>query len=1068
MVKVPRAWVHGCLIWVLFGLVTVVIAPAQDEVSASANAALWQVARLVTDRPDAALRQLATLPAPLDGDADYQLRTGSLRVAADLELGRVEAAGQAVADLEEIATREVASASLVHFWLVRAQLALARDRPEAAAAWLQKARGRLSATADANQEVALLNDTAAVSLGLADTRTALQLLKDARRPELGAVDEVLQIRTYHLLGKVYAARGDESLALDAFQKGLALSAVAATKLGRFPLLVDHARFLQTRDEHEQAVAVFREALRDEADRHAAKVCPVYLGLAESLFKQDQTKAALAALEKAREQARMAGLIDLEQRAWGLSARVLAALGRFEEALHAQQRFGTLKDLAEAVRRQRRQKQAAQQTQMENEGYAREKAVLAARVGELARQRTYSRYISLVVGVALIAALILLRHFRNSQQELLKQERVTVEKLRQVDRLKDEFLANTSHELRTPLNGIVGLTESLLAGAAGQLNQGLAHNLSMIAYSGRRLANLINDILDFSQLRNKNLTLVRKGVDVQVIADLVITLSRPLVKDKKLMLVNDIEEAVYFADADENRLQQIFYNLIGNAVKFTDEGTVRVSAKHVDDQILVRVDDTGIGIAEKDYERVFHSFEQLDGATNRGHGGAGLGLAVTRRLVRLHGGDIRVVRKSSAGACFEFSLPAWQGEVVPQSMDGKTVITQIQMPMIDEPIIPETLLGTVTGESFRIMIADDDPINRQVLVNHLSLEHFQLMEMSDGSAVLDAFAEHPPCDLLLLDIMMPKVSGYEVCRRLRERYSVSELPIIFITARNQLPNLETGFQVGGNDYVIKPVSQNELILRVRTHLSLLQSNRSLEQLVAERTAELDAKNQALQDANARLERISTTDPLTGMGNRRYLRHFLDKELSRLARSRRQGDTGPRNLSLVFLLIDLDHFKQVNDQHGHEAGDRVLAQMRPLMAQAAREEDLLIRWGGEEFLIVGRQADCEGAAAMAERLCSLVAAHAFDIGDKTLNLTCSIGFAGYPFLATVAEQSWEQSVRFADAGLYAAKNAGRNRWVGLMAGPALSADDLPKLGAALDDDPLALVAAGLVSFVEGRTA
>lgn len=1068
MVKIPDAWVHGCLIWVLLWPATVMNAPAQTKLPASTNDTLQQISRLVGDRPEAALRRLETLPAPIDGDPDYRLRHGLVRLAVDLELGRFEAAQQSVDQLEGIAVLGVSSDATAHFWLYRAELALANERPQVAATWFEKARDKRATARDANQEVALLNHTAAVALGLADTRTALHMLKEARRPDVGDVDEALQIQTFHLLGRVYAIRGDASLALDAFQKGLALSSVAATNIGRFPLLLDQARFLQSRDEHQQAVVGFREAISDQADRHPAKLCPAYLGLAESLFKLAQNKDALAALEKARELARAAGLIELEQRAWALSARVLAALARFEEALQAQQRYGTLRDLEEAVRRQRTQKEAAQQTEIENEGFAREKAVLVSRLTELARQRTYSRYISLVVGVALIAALILLRHYRNSQQNLLKQERVTVEKLRQVDRLKDEFLANTSHELRTPLNGIVGLTESLLAGAAGQLNQGLAHNLSMIAYSGRRLANLINDILDFSQLRNMNLTLVRKGVDVQVIADLVMTLSRPLVKDKKLTLVNEIEASVFFADADENRLQQIFYNLIGNAVKFTDEGSVRVSAKHEGDQILVRVDDTGIGIAEKDYERVFHSFEQLDGATNRGHGGAGLGLAVTRRLVRLHGGDIRVVRKRSSGACFEFSLPAWQGEVESQSMDGKTVITQIQMPVIDEPMMPEAVPGTEPGESFCIMIADDDPINRQVLVNHLSLEHFQLMEMSDGSAVLDAFAERRPCDLLLLDIMMPKVSGYEVCRRLRERYSVSELPIIFITARNQLPNLETGFQVGGNDYVIKPVSQNELILRVRTHLSLLQSNRNLEQLVAERTAELDAKNQALQDANARLERISTTDPLTGMGNRRYLRHFLDKELSRLARARRQGDTGPRNLSLVFLLIDLDHFKQVNDQFGHEAGDRVLGQMRPLMAQAAREEDLLIRWGGEEFLIVGRQADSDGAAAMAERLCGLVAAHPFDIGDKTLNLTCSIGFAGYPFLSNAAEQSWEQSVRFADAGLYAAKNAGRNRWVGLSAGPALTAADLPKLGAALDDDPLALMEAGLITFVEGRAS
>ncbi|HEY9600750.1 MAG TPA: cache domain-containing protein, partial [Allocoleopsis sp.] len=216
-------------------------------------------------------------------------------------------------------------------------------------------------------------------------------------------------------------------------------------------------------------------------------------------------------------------------------------------------------------------------------------------------------------------------------------------LQRLDQLKDEFLANTSHELRTPLNGIIGIAESLMDGVTGSLPDETRYNLSLVVSSGRRLANLVNDILDFSKLRNETLELQIKPVEMRAIASVVLTLSRPLIGQKDLQLINRISPDLPRVNADENRVQQILHNLVGNAIKFTDSGTVEISAEIVDGEesrgdfreeysssfsrsqmLAISVSDTGIGIPDDKLDRVFESFEQADGTIARQYGGTGLG------------------------------------------------------------------------------------------------------------------------------------------------------------------------------------------------------------------------------------------------------------------------------------------------------------------------------------------------------------------------------------------------------------------------------------------------------------
>jgi two-component system sensor histidine kinase ChiS len=285
------------------------------------------------------------------------------------------------------------------------------------------------------------------------------------------------------------------------------------------------------------------------------------------------------------------------------------------------------------------------------------------------------------------------------------------------------------------------------------------------------------------------------VDIHTLSDVVLTLSRPLTGSKDLELVNTIEQNVPPVEADENRLQQIMHNLVGNFVKFTESGTVRVSAELKDDMIYTHVSDTGIGIPEEKFERIFESFEQIEGSTARPYGGTGLGLAITRQLVELHGGKIWVESTVGKGSTFTFTLPVSHEKIV-----GKN---GAEFPMSQMPVFDSFAEYSNWGKNidsadtsrtgdFNIMVVDDDPVNRQVILNQLVLQNYKTTEASDGYEALQILERSRDFDLILLDIMMPRMSGYEVCRKIREHFPVHELPIIFLTAKNQVKDLVTAF------------------------------------------------------------------------------------------------------------------------------------------------------------------------------------------------------------------------------------------------------------------------------------
>jgi signal transduction histidine kinase/CheY-like chemotaxis protein len=423
-------------------------------------------------------------------------------------------------------------------------------------------------------------------------------------------------------------------------------------------------------------------------------------------------------------------------------------------------------------------------------------------------------------------------------------------LERLARLKDAFLSNTTHELRTPIHGIVGLTEATLE--TELLDPSVRTRLEMVLASGRRLGVLVNDILDFGKLKARGLRLQHADLDLHDAIFLAIASVSPMASAKRLVIRNEVPRGVY-VHADRNRLQQILINLLGNAIKFTEQGHVTVrslrspTATPAEPRLRVEVEDTGLGIAEDAQGRIFESFEQADESIAERFGGTGLGLSIAKRLVELHGGELTVRSSLGNGSTFAFdllessALPNDVGEGVDDEDDPgesfddeyddgehdeqggryasapRRLALRVPAPANDATPSGPTRAAPDRPVRARVLVADDAPANLEVLKALLEPAGYALTLANDGEAALLAFASSGPFDAVLLDVMMPKVSGLEVARRLRRLHPRGTLPIVLLSAKGRDEDVLAGFDAGADDYVQKPFSVNELLARIEAKL-----------------------------------------------------------------------------------------------------------------------------------------------------------------------------------------------------------------------------------------------------------
>lgn len=408
----------------------------------------------------------------------------------------------------------------------------------------------------------------------------------------------------------------------------------------------------------------------------------------------------------------------------------------------------------------------------------------------------------------------------SQQAFKKVDELTKELLH-FDSLKDDFLVKTSHELRTPLHVILNLSKSILEGFLGPLKKEQQESLLLIHNVGRRLATLVENLLDAGNIKRGEIHNEPAPTSLQVVGDIIAEMSYLLPDRQSVKIINRTDPSLPLMYVDENRLKQILFNLIHNSIKYTKQGVITITAEVHNNHMQFSVEDTGIGIDEENLTRIFSSFYQVKNHHDRNQIGLGLGLSITKELVELSGGSISVTSTRGEGSCFTFTIPLAEDGQKNNDRTEKTVALP-QVAAAEQLPVQYHFPQSIAGEKdYTILIVDDEHPNLKLLMDMIVSLGYTVIAVDNGQAALEVIHEQE-IDLVILDLMMPNLSGFDVCQQLRKEFDLFDLPVIVLTASGQLTDLIHSLQIGANEFLQKPIILDELKARVEFLLSMKKS------------------------------------------------------------------------------------------------------------------------------------------------------------------------------------------------------------------------------------------------------
>ena len=371
-------------------------------------------------------------------------------------------------------------------------------------------------------------------------------------------------------------------------------------------------------------------------------------------------------------------------------------------------------------------------------------------------------------------------------------------LQRASSLKSEFLANMSHELRTPLNAVIGFSELLLDTGSGTLTKDQKDYAADILSSGRHLLELINEILDLSKIDAGKMKLGLEEFEIGPVLDEAMALLRVEVGRKQIEFVSELEDRALEVRADRGKVKQIMNNLLSNAVKFSHPcGRVTLRTRCLKDRLAVSVIDSGIGIKEEDQDRIFQAFTQVDGSYARRYQGTGLGLALVKKFVEMHGGSVTLKSRFGEGSDFTFTVP---GVVTPRAQ-------AMEASRSDFPEGVSRLTQAASGQGDLILVVEDNPINMKLVRDLLKSNGYRVAESTTGEEALDTLKFIRP-GLILMDIQLPGMDGLLAARLLRDNPETRDIPVVALTAHVMKGDDVRAKEAGCAGHIPKPIEPSE--------------------------------------------------------------------------------------------------------------------------------------------------------------------------------------------------------------------------------------------------------------------
>lgn len=407
------------------------------------------------------------------------------------------------------------------------------------------------------------------------------------------------------------------------------------------------------------------------------------------------------------------------------------------------------------------------------------------------------------------------------------------KLVTTNKLKNEFVAKTSHEFKSPLNGIMNITQSVIDGVAGPLNESQKNNLRLVTNITEQLSILVKDILDITKIDHGEMDINIETFDIVITIKRVLNIYKFTNTNQNVKIIFKEPSDSVYANADINRTRQILYNLIENALKYTKQGTITINVEETKEIILVKICDTGKGISKELQQDIFKPFIRLESDKVKDNN-QGLGLYIVKQLVELQGGNITITSEINKGSLFKFTLPKSKEGLKLAKQDIKNNIENDSLNNLNDKRVPNVNKELAKAT---IVLIDDEHHNIVATSNILINEGYRVISFKNGACAIEFILKNDDVDLVITDLMMPEMNGIELCQELRQHKSASILPILILTVASEPIDINNAYKKGANDYIYKPFGKDNLIIRVE---SLIRLKKSVSQTIKAEMALLQAQ------------------------------------------------------------------------------------------------------------------------------------------------------------------------------------------------------------------------------------